>query len=929
MRKIACAVRLRSYAALASIVARTAWTRYVTSTVIVPLASALFVSVGRAQLSPDEALHSFHSEPDLVIELVAAEPLVSSPCALAFDEHGRLYVAENRGYPRSTAPPLGTIAMLEDTDGDGRMDKRTVFADGLTFPNGVLPWKGGVFVTCAPDVFYMKDNDGDGRADERRVILTGFDTTGSTQLRVNTPLLGPDGWIWLASGLSGGNITAPKHPEFPALKLKTDLRFHPETGQFEPVDGRSQFGHSFDNYGRRFICMNRIQVQHVVLPSRYLKRNPAFAFSDTVQNCPDLVPNPLLRGGGGAARIFPLSHNLTTADSHAGTFTAACGVHIWSGGALPLQYDGCAFSCEPTGNLVHVDRLAPSGATFAALPIWKEREFLASRDDWFRPVFLATGPDHALYVADMYRKVIEHPDYLPEEIRKRTDFESGRDMGRIWRIKAKEPPAKLAPSFDSSRFRKLDREGELTDKQLADAFLSDDPGERETALQLAEPRLAKSSSLIDDAIRLAQDPDARVRFQCALTLGSVDEARIAEALSEIAARDLHDRWTRAAILSGVGHRVPEFVDGFLSALRLPPPDAMDFLVECGGLLRDRPPTQVMKELAHVMHGNPDHVADISMAIIVGMTERAGTRLHTAGEDLWSRLVEEATKIATSSAQPVPHRALAIRFLSRTDSAAAEEMVRGIASAEMNEKLRWVAIGALDENSLVKLASVFLARSGWNRLSPQIREAVLNAFLARGKTTAEVLSALESGELPRNAIDATRRQQLLKHKDAALRQRAEKIFASGVDRMTAFENAKAVLALKPNAANGGAIFKRACASCHRLDREGFGVGPDLFGIRNQPKETILLHIVVPEHEIAPGFTAYLVETKDGRTLSGIILSETEESITLRQPLGVEDNILRRDIMSMTQSPLSLMPAGLEQTMSPQEMADLLAYLKGEI
>src|SRR2546425_6524037 len=111
-------------------------------------------------LTPQEALAAFRLEPGLKIELVAAEPLVVDPVAMAFDEMGRLYVVENRGYPLGPGegkPPAGIIALLEDTDHDGRFDKRTVFADGLTFPNGIMPWRGGVIVTCAPDILYLKD----------------------------------------------------------------------------------------------------------------------------------------------------------------------------------------------------------------------------------------------------------------------------------------------------------------------------------------------------------------------------------------------------------------------------------------------------------------------------------------------------------------------------------------------------------------------------------------------------------------------------------------------------------------------------------------------------------------------------------------------------------------------------------------------------
>ena len=167
----------------------------------------------RGPLTPDQALASFELEPGYRIELAAAEPLIRDPVAMAFDQRGRMYVAESRGYPGPLegAPglaPEGVIALLEDTDHDGRFDKRTDFARNLTFPNGILPWDGGVFVTCAPDLLYLKDTTGDGIADERRVVLTGFDATKTAQLRVSHPTLGIDNWIYLTSGLTGGRVTA-------------------------------------------------------------------------------------------------------------------------------------------------------------------------------------------------------------------------------------------------------------------------------------------------------------------------------------------------------------------------------------------------------------------------------------------------------------------------------------------------------------------------------------------------------------------------------------------------------------------------------------------------------------------------------------------------------------------------------------------------
>ncbi len=174
---------------------------------VAPYTPAARTSQERPALSPAEALASFVLEPGYRIDLIAAEPLVQSPVAIAFDERGRMYVVESRGYPdplegEPAAAAQGVVALLTDTDGDGRYDVRTDFATSLTYPNGVMPWDGGVFVTMAPDLLYLKDTNGDGVADEHRVVLTGFNANRTAQIRFSHPTLGPDGWIYLTSGSS-------------------------------------------------------------------------------------------------------------------------------------------------------------------------------------------------------------------------------------------------------------------------------------------------------------------------------------------------------------------------------------------------------------------------------------------------------------------------------------------------------------------------------------------------------------------------------------------------------------------------------------------------------------------------------------------------------------------------------------------------------
>jgi putative membrane-bound dehydrogenase-like protein len=925
-----------------------------------------------AQHAPEDTLKSFKlADPALRVELVAAEPLVESPCAMAFDERGRMFVTENRGYPNLSNPPLGRIALLTDTDGDGKMDQRSTYADGLTFPNGVLPWRGGVILTCAPDVLYLKDNDGDGRADERHVLLTGFDTKGSTQLRVNCPTLGLDGWIYLAAGLSGGLITCPGHPERPALKMTADVRFHPDTLEVENIDGRSQYGMSFDEMGRRFICMNRLPVQHVVLSSRLLARNPHMTLSETVQDCSERNVKSGLKGGGEGVRLFPISRNVTTADSHSGSFSAACGIFILQGEQLSLKYRSQAFSCDPTANLVHVDDLKLNGATFEAVPMFKDREFLASSDDWFRPVFLASGPDGALYIVDMTREVIEHPDYLPEAVRSHTPFESGRELGRIWRVRLTEDQESTMPkafadaataelvehmenssgwveataarllwerrapetvsalrdalrkpaSSDTSyrRVRMLDRFAPLNDEQLAEYVENRDIGIRRAAMEIAHGRVPRGSKS-REAVVISKTQTDDDWLQKVLLLGEIDDPR---ALAEMAEWLYHfqDRWTMAAVFSGIaGRELP-----FLKALeKFEVPDTSAVRPELARLIARSIPIEHLATVATrvaTAHGDLFLIPFLTEArkrdrnVTLALIDPANERIEGVLRDI----------LARNGAVQSP---LAIELLALGDYSKVADFLSLVASGP-EAITQAAAIRALASFPNPEASSLLLGAGKWQKYTPTQRETVLNSLLANPAQLSGMLDAVESGRLPAGAISSVRRGVFQKSKDATIKERASKLFATTADnRQKAFEQAKAILVLPANATHGREVFRQACASCHRLEREGFAVGPDLLDIRNQSKENILFHVIVPDAEIAPAYASYTIETKEGRGLAGILSSETPTSVTIRMPLGQEESVLRSNIARIEALPNSLMPSGLEAALKPQDLADLIAFLRGE-
>ncbi len=383
-------------------------------------------------LAPAESLAKISVPEEFVVELVAAEPLVVDPVALAFDEKGDLFVAEYRDYPLGSSDPkkphLSCIKKLRDIDGDGVMDEGTVFADGLPWCQGVMAWEKGVLATIERTLIYLEDSDGDGKAEFRRDELLGLGKA-NPQLEPAFPTLGRDGWIYLTNGLSGGKVSDARTPTHAVELGSADLRWSPFPSDVQTCNGPGQFGLSFDDWGNRFTCSNRNPIMHDVIP------HPRSADFDlfSVRPLHDVAPS------GGESRVYPAIETSTTAFSHTGTHTAACGVLVYRGTGLGPDSDGWVFVCDPTGFLVAAHQLHPDGMTFRAERKIREQptklDWLTSTDPWFRPVSLANGPDGSLYVVDMYREVIEHPAYMPPGLAEKLNLRAGDDRGRIYRVR--------------------------------------------------------------------------------------------------------------------------------------------------------------------------------------------------------------------------------------------------------------------------------------------------------------------------------------------------------------------------------------------------------------------------------------------------------------------------------------------------------------
>lgn len=952
-------------------------------------------------LQPSRESSTFHLPSGLRMELVAAEPEIESPVAMAFDEDGRLWVVEMRDYPNGPAAgvgPQGRIRVLEDRDGDGRYERSRIFADGLLFANGLLPWRDGVIVTAAPHILWLRDTDSDGRADRREVLFEGF-TAGNPQLRVSHPILGLDGYVYVANGLRGGQVRrAAKDSR--AIDLNgRDFRFDPrQPDRHEAVSGMGQYGNCFDDWGRRFVCDNRHHLRHIVLENHYLKRNPYLAVPDVLEDLSNLE----LGDAGAGARVYPLSRNWTTSNLHAGHFTSACSVFLYRGDLLPSEYRGSAFTCEPAGNLVHREVLRPHGATFRSHPVPKDAEFFASRDDWCRPVFLADAPDGALYMVDMYRAVIEHPEFMPTELKQRPDLNAGKDRGRIWRIvpenhRAKRPHPRLSKAANAELIPLLEHDNAWwrttaqrlllqradpktvnplrrlaesspqpvarvtsawlldclhgLDKDLLLRLLADNhPRVRENALQLIEHHLQDFKVPPDAVIRLADDGDPRVRFQTALALGEWNSDKILQALAAIAVRDAADPWTRRAVASSV----PERAGALLTTLLGPPyrlaeqskPEGLALLRDLAALVGSRQkPDEVQRVLEGLfaltsngsIRGQAAGVEGLARGMgrrgaslsdfLASLSGRSGSTARTAPlqmnvDRLFARLAEQAGDEKLDRHE----RLQAVPLLAHAPWSKAEPVLRRLISEGDDRDLRLAAVRALAAHPRKEVASLLL--ESWTGYTPAIRREVVEALFQRGERLVVLLEQIESGKIHASELDAIRIRQLLDYRQAEIRQRARKTLHKELpeERQRVLRRYRDALSQKGNAERGREVFRKNCATCHRIAGVGVLVGPDISDTRTKTAEQLLTDILNPNAAIDSNYINYEITTKNGKVFSGYIASETASSVTLRRAENQADTVLRRDIEEIRSTGQSLMPEGLEKTVSLSEMADLLTFLK---
>ncbi|MEM7392149.1 MAG: PVC-type heme-binding CxxCH protein, partial [Verrucomicrobiota bacterium] len=890
-------------------------------------------------------MKSIHVPEAFTVDLVAAEPEVLDPVAFDWDSRGRLWVVEMADYPSGMDGRNrsgGRVRRLEDLDRDGRYESSTLFADGLNFPNGILTWRDGVIVTAAPDVLYLRDTNDDGKLDQRDVLLSGL-TEGNQQLRANGLRWGLDHWVYVAAGghhsKHGLNTRVRSHRTEKEIAVGSrDFRFRPDTGEVEPQSGPSQFGRNRDDWGRWFGTQNVRPLWHYVLPDHYLRRNPYLAAPEGRVQLPGPLNPP----------VYPTSKRQKRYHSfkQGGGFTSACSGMIYRGGSLFSPDEIHAFSCEPFHNLVQHMVLEPHGVTFQGqrAEAKDEPDFFASSDRWCRPVMTRTGPDGALWVADMYRYMIEHPHWLPQHGKEEllAFYRTGETYGRIYRVRPRSSKPQPLPNFvamtaeelaeqlaspngwirdkaqmellwrgDASvplpltapnpRTRlhalcTLDGLGRLTDEAVLQALADPHPGVRENALRLAEN--ATDTKVHNAAFERVDDPDLRVQLQLAFSVGAFPPSpRAGHVLSTLLNRHADNVFIRTAVLSSALPHQAEFSRGIAGAQEK---ELYDPLIELA--IKSKNPDLLKALLEPALEQARSDFSPESIELCLDLLDLLARRKQSMPSIAsWNELLERARTEDSAHASGLLARVPAEREKAITDLG--RRLQPATPPAELKKTLEYLAGTGSDRVPEMLLKA-------WPGLTPTARGDVLDRLLSRTAWTAQLVDALKNRTVNPGDFDATRRNRLLNHADEKIRSTAANQFKSTGDRADVIKTYRSALSLQGQAARGRDVFFKACVACHKHGHQGNEIGPDLKTVAAHSAEKLMINILDPNLDIQPGFHAYQCTLKNGEQLFGIIASETATGITLKLVDGSSKVLLRRDIARLRNLNISLMPEGLE-------------------
>ncbi|MDP7049186.1 MAG: FG-GAP-like repeat-containing protein [Verrucomicrobiota bacterium] len=923
--------------------------------------------------SPEESTKAIETLPGYKVELMVSEPLVMDPVAFEWDEHGRLWVVEMADYPLGLddkGKPGGRIRILEDRDGDSRYDRTTIFLDDLPYPSGVMPWRDGALVSATPNILFARDTNGDGTADETKVLFTGFGE-GNQQHRMNGFEYGLDNWVYAANGDSGGTIRSPGKQHSINIRGR-DFRFNPNTLAFDTQAGQTQFGRRRDDWGNWFGNNNSFIGWNYPFPEHYIRRNPQLTTARNRQTLGNYNRSHLIKSISQPVQRF----NLVGTAKH---ITAGNSPTPYRDELFDKPTGQLLFVSAPAYNVVRREVLTPDRLSFkSSRPEGANgQEFIASRDAWFRPIMLKTGPDGALWIADFYRLVLEHPEWIPNDVERKLQLRAGSDRGRLYRVfpankiprpfhslavktvpelvAALDSPsgwqrdtaqrllvdrgdasavphlAKLLKNSDRPTARlhalcTLDGLKQIQPEHIRQGLEDRHPGVREHAIRVAESlfRTGQVDDLDQTLAQAVSDSDPRVLAQMAFSLGEWKSPIASRLLGRLAMRSSGDPDLQTAIASSASDHSVNILKDLINEgdIRSYGPLTGNLLALAGA----EASTDEIKKLLLNLTTKIDKLETWRLTALSALLENAQKRNLPRSElGLDAELLDSLKVIVENHSTETGDRVAALRLL--TNIANDAKQVRTILHRQL---------GALSPTPLFDLALDELNKrdpatapllTHWKSYSPNRKNRVLQHILNDEKKTLGLLFAIDNKLVLPAEIGTAFRQLLKQHSNKTIRGQATAHFGrqnTQRDLLVADRLAK-VNSLKGDAASGELLFTTHCTACHKLGNTGNAAGPDLAAITDKSPRALLSAILNPNQAVEDRFSVYALVTKDGTQLAGMISSEGANSVALMDLNGQQRQVLRTNIQSLTGLGRSLMPEGFEQVLNNQQLADLIAHI----
>lgn len=977
------------------------------------------------------------------VEIVASEPQIMNPVAMCIDEKGRFWVTESFEYPRrEPGPGKDRIKVLEDTDQDGKVDKVTVFAEGLNIPSGINVGHGGVWVANAPDLLFMQDTDGDLKADKTEVLLTGWGRDDTHELP-NSLTWGPDGWLYGLNGVFNfghvkygkDNPNLAKNPDHPGWPITCAVwRINPHTKEFDIfAEGTSNpWGIAINDEGELFLSACVIDhFWHITQTGYYIRQ-----------------------GGPYPPHTWPIGSIV----QHQHQKAAYCGITWFDSDAYPEEYRKVFYMGNIHGGCINADITEPHGSTYKGKPhpgftpkpgAFEGDEFhtarktgdeknpkladlLTANDPWFMPVVQKTGPDGCLYILDWYDRYHCYQDANADP----AGIE--REKGRLYRLRYKETPR--APKFDLAK---------ETDEQLIERLGSPNVYFRETAQRVLQERGDDTAIALGQFINSRNKPSLKRRHAVFALIGQpsikamqvatkvIDDGdqatsiwlsrfifsselvqRIANAVAnpeEITQRMLvkassdmtRDKTVQLprAKMSGIitiaskGYRSAEFPSWFdlivaTDGDSIIPQMAWqnlhndledhtdDFLMvlEKGKYLRHAAIAKLMPRFAaRILARKQFKAAEIAKLLSLLSAQDNEDCRNAARQLLWSiaessqtggldaakrealktefaSTFEAVSKAGESHPLYVPATQVQCSWGDATAIAAVAKMlaetkdephkigclkalIGGAAPSALSiaeNLLDTTSVGTQEQVLFLlgrmnspKIADAILAR--YAKFEPGLQPRALELLTTRAEWSAPLLSAIEAKTISKDAPNLNQLRRMASFKDEAFAKQFKALYGTiregrNPDREQVLNKTRDYLHGTPGDPERGiVVFKKVCAQCHKLYGEGAEVGPDLTGSGRNNWDQLLTNVLDPSLVIGGSYQARILQTTDGRVLTGLAVEDNDQRVVLKVQGGKLETVPRDQIEVYKVSEVSMMPEQLEKQITPQELADLFSYL----